>query len=111
MPMTFTGNGTPLQKLEALRTLAEYLELSLEMGGCPVMMRPRFRRYVMCVGNPAGLEDDLQRYGTIEKVLAEEILQCTHAGINCLEIDGQPYRFIRSFANVARHGVVVFAPT
>ncbi|BCG03002.1 hypothetical protein PPGU19_075700 (plasmid) [Paraburkholderia sp. PGU19] len=109
--MTFkSGDGTPHQTPESLLTLAEYLELSLDLGGSLIMMRPRFQACAMYVKIPAGPKEDLRSCGMIEEVLADEILQLTHVGINHLEIDGQAYRFVRSFAHIARHGAVVFAP-
>ena len=40
---------------------------------------------------------------------ADEILRLTHAGVNFLEIEGQPYRFVRRFTYIASHGAIVFA--
>lgn len=104
------GHGTSDKVVEALRTLSKYLELSLDVGGCVVIMRPRAQACAMYVGNLAGSENSLQSYGTIGKVLAEEILQLTHAGVNSVDIDGQSYRFTRSFTHISHHGGVVFSP-
>jgi hypothetical protein len=104
-----SGNGTRQQTPESLLTLAEYLELALDMGGSFIMMRPRAQTCAMYIGDPAGSHDDLRSFGTIEAVLADEILRLTHAGINFLEIDGQPYRFVRSFTHIDGRGATVFA--
>ncbi|WP_235850753.1 hypothetical protein [Paraburkholderia piptadeniae] len=104
-----SGNGTQQQTPASLLTLAEYLELALDMGGSLIMMRPRAQTCVMYIGDPAGSHDDLRSFGTIEAVLADEILRLTHAGINFLEIDGPPYRFVRSFRHIDSRGAIVFA--
>jgi hypothetical protein len=95
---------------ESLRTPGKYLELSLEIGGSLIKMRPRVQACAMYVGNPAGPENDLGGYGTIEEALADAILRFTHVGINCLEVDGQRYRFVRSCAHIGCHAADVFAP-
>jgi hypothetical protein len=111
MAVTFSsGNGTRQQTPESLLTLAEYLELALDIGGSLVMMRPRAQTCAMYIGGPAGSHDDLRSFGKIEAVQAEEILRLTHAGINFLEIEGQPYRFVRSFTHIDGRGATVFAP-
>jgi hypothetical protein len=83
-----SGNGTQHQTPESLLTQSEYLELSLDMGGSLIMMRPRAQTCAMYIGDPPGPHDDLRSFGTIEAVLADEIFLLTHAGINFLEIDG-----------------------
>jgi hypothetical protein len=105
-----SGKGTQQQRPESLLTLGEYLELALDMGGSFIMMRPRAQTCSMHIGEPAGSHDDLRSFGTIEAILADEILRLTHAGINFLEIDGQPYRFVRTFTHIDGRGATVFAP-
>ena len=105
-----SGNGTRQQTPESLLTLAEYLELALDMGGSLIMMRRKVLACAMYIGDPFGSYNDLRSFGTIEASLADEILRLTHAGINFLEIEGQPYRFVRRFTHIASHGAIVFAP-
>jgi hypothetical protein len=38
------------------------------------------------------------------------ILEATRSGLNELVIQGQTYRFARTFTQVAEHGAVVFTP-
>jgi hypothetical protein len=106
-----SDDGIEREKSHALRTLGAYLELSLDMGGSLIVMRPHAQACAVYVGNPHCAESDFQSCGTIRKALAEKILGLTHAGVNYLEIDERPYRFTRSFMHLARHGAVVFAPT
>ncbi|SIT43930.1 conserved hypothetical protein [Paraburkholderia piptadeniae] len=64
----------------------------------------------MYIGDPFGSYNDLRSVGTIWASLADEILRLTRAGINFLEIDGQPYRFVRRFTHIASRGATAFAP-
>jgi hypothetical protein len=98
------------QTPESLLTLAEYLELSLDVGESVVMMRPRRDTCAVYVGDPAGPQDDLAGRGTITAALADEILELTQAGVNRITIGGQTYRFIRSFTHIDDGGAVIFAP-
>ncbi|CAL8473627.1 hypothetical protein [Caballeronia sp. S22] len=105
-----TAGATQGQTPESLLTLAEYLELSLDVGGSLVMVSPHVHTCAMYVGNPVGSRADLRSCGMIEKTLADEIVDLTHAGVNRIEVDGQVYRFIRRFAHISRRAVVVFDP-
>ena len=97
------------ESAQALHTLGEYLELALDVGGKLILTQPRSQACVMYIGDPAGAKNDLQIYGTIEKLLADAILLSTNPGVNLVKIDNQPYRFIRSFTPIDGHDAVVFS--
>jgi len=99
------------QTPESLRTLAEYLELSLDNGTCVVMMRHGTEVCSVYVGDQAVKQDNLTRLGTISAAVADEILALTQAGVNRIAVGDQTYRFVRSFTHVANVGAVVFGPT
>ncbi|SAK90654.1 hypothetical protein AWB82_06385 [Caballeronia glebae] len=94
----------------SLQTLAKYLELSLDAGESLIMTEPQGHVCAMYVGNPFGREADLQICGTVEQLTVDEILRLTHVGTNDCAIDGQAYRFVRSFTKIGRHNAVIFAP-
>lgn len=96
---------------ESLQMLAEYLELSLDSAASVVMMRHGSDVCSVYVGDPAGLPEDLRKQGTIPVRLGNEMLELTHSGANQMEIDGQAYRFFRSFAQVGDNAAVVFSTT
>jgi hypothetical protein len=104
---TFGPQG---QAPESLRTLAEYLELSLDKGRCVVMMRHGKEVCSVYVGDPANEEEDLTGHGTISAVVADEILELTQVGVNRMTVGDQTYRFFRSFTHIADVGAVIFAP-
>ncbi|SAK98284.1 hypothetical protein AWB76_07514 [Caballeronia temeraria] len=94
----------------SLQTLAKYLELSLDAGESLIMTEPQNQICAMYVGDPFGREADLRICGAVEQPTVDEILRLTHVGTNDCAIDGQAYRFVRSFTKVGRRGAVVFAP-
>ncbi|TDN62150.1 hypothetical protein [Paraburkholderia sp. BL10I2N1] len=96
---------------ESMQTLAEYLELSLDGATSVVMMRHGSDVCTVYVGDPAGLPEDLKKQGAISARLANEMLELTHSGANQMEIDGQAYRFVRSFTQVGDSAAVVFSAT
>jgi len=102
--------GPQGQTPESLRTLAEYLELSLDKGTYVVMMRHGADVCSVYVGDPAIGEDDLTRLGTISAAVADEILELTQVGLNRIAVGDQTYRFFRSFTHIADVGAVIFAP-
>ena len=76
MAVTFkSGNGTQHQTPESPLTLAEYLELSLDMGGSLIMMRPRVDACANACRKSGWPGGGLRSYGTIEEALADEILR------------------------------------
>jgi hypothetical protein len=52
----------------------------------------------------------LTSYAAIRNAVVHAILDATQSGLNELVIDGQTYRFVRTFAQVAEHGAIVFTP-
>lgn len=94
----------------SLLTLVEYLELSLDEGGCVVMMRRSTDVCAVYIGEPADEDNELKGHGTIAAGVADEILELTHAGLNRITVGGQTYRFVRSFTHIADVGAVIFAP-
>jgi hypothetical protein len=98
------------QTPESLLTLVEYLELSLDAGGCVVMMRHSADVCAVYIGDPADEDNALTGHGTIAAGVADEILELTHAGVNRITVGGQTYRFVRSFTHIADVGAVIFAP-
>lgn len=108
--MTLTSestSGSPGHAPKSLRVLAEYLELSLDEGKALVMMRRGADLFSIHLGDPAG-EEELPGRGTIAAAIGNEILELTQSGINKISVEGQMYRFFRSFAPVAEIGAVVF---
>ncbi|WP_250516429.1 hypothetical protein [Caballeronia sp. INDeC2] len=96
---------------ESLRTLAAYLELSLEKGKCVVMMRRGQDLFAVYVGDPSEEDVKLTSQGTITSAIAREMLESTQVGLNRMTVGDQAYRFFRSFTYIADAGAVVFAPT
>ncbi|CAL8478845.1 hypothetical protein CBA19CS22_17210 [Caballeronia novacaledonica] len=97
---------------ESLKTLAAYLEVSLEKGKCVVMMRRGPELFAVYIGNPGDEDARLTPHGTISTAMAEELLESTtHVGLNWITVGDQKYRFFRSFTYIDEAGAVVFAPT
>jgi len=105
-----SAHSAQRQPSDALLTLAQYLEVSLDAGTCVVMLRQSTDVCAVYVGDPAGTQDGLTRHGTISAALADEILEVTHAGANRISVGEQTYRFVRSFTHIRGSGAVVFAP-
>ncbi|NMM04505.1 hypothetical protein HHL24_42550 [Paraburkholderia sp. RP-4-7] len=103
-------SGTRGQTPESLRTLSEYLELSLDKGMCVIMMRDGTDLCSVYVGDPAGEADDLTRHGSISVAVANEILVLTQVGPNRMTVGDQTYRFFRSFTHIDNIGAVIFVP-
>jgi hypothetical protein len=93
---------------EALVTLAEYLELSLDEGKSLILVRSRAESSDVYVGDAGELEEAWARRGAIRNALASAVLGVTRSGFNELTIGGQTYRFVRTFTQVANYGAVVF---
>lgn len=104
-----THQQAPLS--EALRTLAAYLELSLDAGVGLVVMRHTSETATLYLGDAAGTREDLKRCGTVAASLANEMLDMTQAGANLIEVEGRSYRFFRSFAEIEGAAAVVFSST
>jgi hypothetical protein len=108
-----TGETAGREELvrEALRTLAGYLELSLDAGASLIVIRHANDTVTFYVGDPSGPREELKRRGTAASSLANEMLNQTRVGMNVIEIDDVTYRFFRSFTLVEEAAAVVFAPT
>jgi hypothetical protein len=101
--------GSPEQVPESLRTLVVYLERSLDKAASIVMMRHTTDACTLYLGDPGGSREDLKQIGTITIRVADGILESTSSGANRVQVDGQVYRFVRSFAQVGAMAAVVFS--
>lgn len=104
---TTTGRGDA----DPLRTLAGYLEASLDAGASLIVMRHSNDTATFYLGDPSGPREDLKRRATASAALARQFLDLTRAGMNVIEFDGTTYRFFRSFTQVEDAAAVVFTPT
>jgi hypothetical protein len=94
---------------EALATLSEYLERALDQGGHLIMVRSESGTSVLYLGDVSLSDEDLTKCGVIQNELADAILEATRSGFNDTDINGERYRFIRTFTQVRGRGAVVFA--
>ncbi|WP_233805212.1 hypothetical protein [Paraburkholderia sp. HP33-1] len=95
---------------EAASTLSEYLELSLDQGKSLILVRSQGEKSDVYLGEPGEPDADLISCAAIRNAVVHAILESTRSGLNELVIDGQTYRFVRTFAQVAEHGAIVFTP-
>lgn len=102
---------TGREDADPLRTLAGYLEASLDAGASLIVMRHSNDTATFYLGDPSGPREELKRRATASATLARQILDHTRAGINVIELDGTTYRFFRSFTQVEDAAAVVFTPT
>lgn len=103
------SDGPHDQIPEELRILAGYLERALDSATSIVMMRPTDSVCTGYLGDPTGPREDLMQIGTIATRVANDILESTSSGANTVQVDGQVYRFVRSFTQVADMAAVVFS--
>ncbi|BAN26641.1 putative uncharacterized protein [Caballeronia insecticola] len=96
--------------MQPLETLAAYLERALDKAASIVMIRHTADVCTVYIGDPAGPKDELKRIHSISNLLADKILESTSSGANRTEINGQTYRFVRSFTQVEDLAAVVFKP-
>lgn len=94
---------------EALATLSEYLELSLDKGKNLILVRGQSGKSDVYLGEPDDPQLEWVRCGSIQNTVASAILEATRSGLNELSIQGQTYRFVRMFTQVLDQGGVVFA--
>ena len=94
---------------ESLRTLAVYLERSLDKGGSIVMIRHTNDTCTVYLGDPENGQEDLRQLGTLTIPVANAILESTASGANTVQVGDQVYRFVRSFTQVGDMAAVVFA--
>lgn len=95
--------------IEALATLSEYLERALDNGAYLIMVRGRSGTSTLHLGDVGLSEEDLTNCGVIRNEVADAILEVTVSGFNEVDINGELYRFMRTFTQVGGHGAVVFA--
>ncbi|MCC8395945.1 hypothetical protein LJ656_25500 [Paraburkholderia sp. MMS20-SJTR3] len=95
---------------EAASTLAEYLELSLDKGKSLILVRTQGGNSNVYLGEPGEPDAELKRCAALQNSVVDAMLEATRSGLNELVIEGQTYRFVRTFAQVAEHGAVVFTP-
>lgn len=101
--------GSPEHAPESLRSLAVYLERSLDKATSILMMRHTADACTVYLGDPEGSREDLKQIGTITIPAANGILESTSSGANTVQVDGQVYRFVRSFTQVGDMAAVVFS--
>ncbi len=94
---------------EALQTLAEYLEQSLDKATSIVMMRHSDGVCTVYLGDPSGQREDLRQIASIDVSLINGMLESTRSGANQMTIGGQEYRFVRSFSAVGDTAAIVFS--
>ncbi|MCC8400614.1 hypothetical protein LJ655_01675 [Paraburkholderia sp. MMS20-SJTN17] len=94
----------------AASTLSEYLELSLDQGKSLILVRSQGGKSDVYLGEPGEPDAGLTSCAAIQNAVVHAILESTRSGMNELVIDGQTYRFVRTFAQVAEHGAIVFTP-
>lgn len=95
---------------EAVSTLSSYLERSLDKGTSLILIRSQSESSDVYLGEPHEPDADWTRCAAIQNSVVSAILEATRSGPNELVIEGQTYRFVRTFAQVAEHGAVVFTP-
>lgn len=106
--MTSTSRNPLLSDTEALATLSEYLELALDKAGTLIMVRGQTKKSDLYVGDASAPCEEWTGCGAIRHELANAILEATRSGFNQLDINGQTYRFLRTFTQAGNHGAVIF---
>jgi hypothetical protein len=95
---------------DCMHVLATYLELALNTDdACVVIVEPRNDACGVYVGNPWGAEGGLELRGTLSTAVTDGVLEITTFGENELVINGQRYRFFRSFVQLALGSAVAFS--
>jgi hypothetical protein len=95
---------------EAESVLSEYLELSLDKGTSLIVVRTQGEESDVYLGEPGEPDAEWTSCRTVRNSVVRAILEATRSGLNELVIQGQTYRFARTFTQVAEHGAVVFTP-
>jgi hypothetical protein len=95
--------------IEALSTLAEYLERSLDSGKSLILVRSQREKSEVYLGDAGEPQEDWVRCGLVRNSVVSAILEATQSGPNELAIAGQTYRFVRTFTQVDNHGAVVIS--
>lgn len=94
---------------ESLRLLAQFLERGLDKATSVVMMRHAPGVCTVYLGDPSGPREELRQIGSVATELANDMLVLTSSGMNIVQIDEQPYRFVRSFTQIDAVAAVVFS--
>lgn len=71
---------------ESLKTLADYLEQSLDNAVSILMLRNDDGRCTIYLGDTSAPRDELRKVATIDVTLANEMLELTHSGENQVAI-------------------------
>jgi hypothetical protein len=95
---------------EALSTLAQYLELSLDDSCSVIMMQRCDGLCAVYIGDATKDQGHWEYSGVIAALIAGDILKMTRSGSNRIEIDGRKYRFVRSPTHFEDRGAIVFRP-
>ena len=103
------GGGSPQSVPESLRVLAQFLERGLDKATSVIMMRHAPGVCTVYLGDPSGPREELRQIGSIATGLADDMLVLTSSGKNMVQIDDQPYRFVRSFTQIDDEAAVVFS--
>src|SRR5580698_6542786 len=85
------GQAEPIS--ESLRTLADYLEQSLDKSTSIVMIRHTADVCSVYLGDPGEASEELKQIGSIAIPIANDMLESTSSGPNRMPIGGQIYRF------------------
>ena len=102
-------DGSRASVPKSLQALAEYLERALDSATSVVLMRLAPEVCTVYLGDPSGPREELRQVGAIPTSLADDMLESTASGANHMQIAGQPYRFVRSFTQIADMAAVVFS--
>ncbi|QXE07327.1 hypothetical protein BJG93_36485 (plasmid) [Paraburkholderia sprentiae WSM5005] len=94
----------------AASTLSTYLELSLDKGKSLIVVLSQRENNEVYLGDPGEPDADWISCAAMHNTVVRALLDATRSGLNELVIEGQAYRFVRTFAQVAEHGAVVFTP-
>ncbi|WP_250469781.1 MULTISPECIES: hypothetical protein [unclassified Caballeronia] len=93
-----------------MHALATCLELALNTDdACVVIVEPSNDVCEVYIGNPWGAEGGLELRGTLSTVMTDGVLESTAFGENEFMINGQRYRFFRSFVQLALGSAVAFS--
>jgi hypothetical protein len=98
------------QSKGAMQALAESLERALDQATNVILMRHSPDVCTVYLGDPSGPREELRKVATISRKLADEILVLTSSGPNRFQIEGQLYRFTRTFTQVDEAAAIVFSP-
>jgi hypothetical protein len=108
--MNSPSHDSPDTATKAVSTLSEYLELSLDKGASLILIRSPGEKSDVRLGDPGEPDGEWTRCAALHNSVVLAILEATRSGFNELDIEGQTYRFVRTFARVGEQGAIVFTP-